>query len=53
MELALTTVYGRPVNDWRNYDEHISAVTAQMLAEHAQSLFQPAHRVRLLLQPES
>jgi zinc protease len=45
---SLNAVYGLPVNDWRNFDAHIGAVTADDVRRYAQKHFDPSRRVRLI-----
>jgi len=45
---ALNATYGLPVNDWKNYDAYIDAVTQVDLQQFAREHFTPAKRVRLL-----
>ena len=40
--------YGLPVNDWKNYDAYIDAVTQADLQRFAREHFTPGKRVRLL-----
>ncbi len=49
MEAALDVTYGRPANNWRDYDARIDEVTAERLAAHALRLFSaPPVRVHVL-----
>ncbi len=45
---ALNALYGLPVNDWKDYDAFIDAVTQADLQRFARERFTPAKRVRLL-----
>ncbi|MBE2213835.1 MAG: insulinase family protein [Opitutaceae bacterium] len=47
-QAALNALYGLPVNDWRNYDAHIDAVTAADVAHFAKTRFVASQQVRLL-----
>jgi zinc protease len=47
-QAALNALYGLPVNDWRNYDAHIDAVTAADVARFAKTRFVASQQVRLL-----
>jgi zinc protease len=47
-QAALNALYGLPLNDWRNYDGHIDAVTAADLQRFAREHLTPDKRVRLL-----
>jgi zinc protease len=51
MQAALNALYGLPVNDWRNYDARIDAVTLADLRIFAQKYFQPSQRVQLVVKP--
>ncbi len=48
---AHNAVYGLPVNDWRNYDTHIDAVTLDSLRAFAQKYFRPETRTQLVVKP--
>jgi zinc protease len=45
---ALNAIYELPVNDWKNYDAYIDAVTQADLQKFAREHFTPGKRVRLL-----
>lgn len=47
-QAALNALYGLPVNDWRNYDAYIDAVTAGDVVRFAKERFVPGNQVRLL-----
>lgn len=51
MQAGLNALYGLPVNDWRNYDAHIDAVTRDDLAHFALRYFQRRQRIQLVVQP--
>ncbi len=51
LQAALDMLQGRPLNDWKNYDAHIDAVTPGRLAEFARRYFQPALRTQLVVRP--
>ena len=51
MAAGLNALYGLPVNDWRNYDAHVDAVTAADVERFAQASFRPALRTQLVVQP--
>ncbi len=51
MQAALNAVCGLPVNDWRNYDARIDAVTAADLRAFARKYFQPAQMTQLVVKP--
>ena len=48
---ALNALYGLPLNDWKNYDGRIDAVTRDDLARFAQNYFQRARRTQLVVTP--
>lgn len=45
---ALNAIYGLPVNDWKNYDAYIDAVTQADIQRFAREHFTAVQRVRLL-----
>ena len=51
MQAALNAVYGLPVNDWKNYDARIDAVTIEQLRDFARRRFTPEQRVQLVVRP--
>lgn len=51
MQAALNVIYGLPVNDWKNYDAKIDAVTIEQLRDFARRYFTPAQRVELVVRP--
>ena len=51
MQAGLNALYGLPVNDWKNYDAHIDAVTVADLQRFAQACFQRARRTQLVVRP--
>ena len=51
MQAGLNALYGLPVNDWKNYDAHVDAVTAADLQRLAQAGFRPALRTQLVVKP--
>ncbi|HET7535763.1 MAG TPA: insulinase family protein, partial [Candidatus Didemnitutus sp.] len=50
-QASLNAVYGLPVNDWRNYDAHIDAVTLADLSSFARKYFQAGVRTQLVVKP--
>jgi zinc protease len=50
-QAVLNAVYGLPVNDWRNYDARIDAVTPAELRAFAQKYFTPAQRTQVVVKP--
>ncbi|MDP2139017.1 MAG: pitrilysin family protein [Candidatus Didemnitutus sp.] len=51
MLAALGGVYGLPVNDWRNYDARIDAVTLADLRKFARTYFTRKGRTQLVVKP--
>ncbi len=51
MQAGLNVLYGQPVNDWRNYDGHIDAVTRADLVRFARTYFKPGLRTQLTVKP--
>ncbi len=51
MQAALNSLCGLPVNDWKNYDAQIMAVTRTQLAEFAQRYFRRDRRTQLVVRP--
>lgn len=51
MQAVLNAVYGLPVNDWRNYDAQIDAVTAADLRDFARRYFPADRRTQLVVKP--
>ena len=51
MQAGLNALYQLPLNDWKNYDARIRAVTREDLAEFARRYFQRDHRTQLVVQP--
>ncbi|WP_415908223.1 M16 family metallopeptidase [Oleiharenicola sp. Vm1] len=51
MQAALNAVYGQPVNDWRDYDAHVDAVTLGDLRAFARRYFTAAQRTQLVVKP--
>jgi len=52
MQAGLNALQGQPVNDWRNYDARVEAVTVAALAGFALRRLAPARRVQLVVRPE-
>ncbi len=50
-QAALNALYGLPVNDWKNYDVRVDAVTRDDLARFALKYFQRAQRTQLVVSP--
>ncbi len=51
MQAAHSVVCGLPVNDWRNYDARIEAVSPAILQVFAQKYFQAAWRTQMVVKP--
>lgn len=51
LQAALNGLYGLPVNDWRNYDARIDAVTLEALADFARRYFRVEARVQVVVKP--
>ena len=51
MQAGLNALYGLPVNDWKNYDARIEAVTGEDLRRLAEANFQAALRTQLVVKP--
>jgi len=51
MQAALNALQGQPVNDWKNYDARIDAVTIADLAALAKRHFQKKLRTQLVVKP--
>jgi zinc protease len=51
MGAALNAVYGLPVNDWRDYDARVDAVTTRDLSAFARRYFERGQRVQLVVRP--
>ena len=50
-QAALNAICGLPVNDWRQYDGKIDAVTADAVRDFARKYFQPDRRTQLVVKP--
>lgn len=51
MQAGLNALQGLPINDWKNYDARVEAVTIADLAEFAQRRFTRAQRTQLVVRP--
>lgn len=51
MQAALNALQGQPINDWKNYDGRIDAVTIADLAAFALRYFKPELRTQLVVKP--
>ena len=50
-QAAMNVAYGLPVNDWKNYDDCIDAVTVDSLQDFARNYFDAAKRMELVIGP--
>jgi zinc protease len=51
MQAGLNALQGQPINDWKNYDGRIDAVTIADLAEFAGRRLTRAQRTQLVVRP--
>jgi zinc protease len=51
MQAGLHALQGLPINDWKNYDARIDAITITDLAEFARRYFQRTLRTQLVVRP--
>lgn len=51
MSAALNGIYGLPVNDWRDYDARVDAVTLADLQAFARRYFERGQRVQMVVKP--
>ncbi len=51
MQAGINALQGQPVNDWKNYDARIDAVTIAALAAFAARYFQRSLRTQLIVKP--
>jgi zinc protease len=51
MQAGLNALQGQPINDWKNYDGRVDAVTIEALAEFASRRFMRAQRTQLVVRP--
>ncbi len=51
LQAALDALQGRPLNDWKNYDARIEAVSREDLGAFARRYFRPALRTQLVVRP--
>ncbi|MDO8539926.1 MAG: pitrilysin family protein [Opitutaceae bacterium] len=51
MQAGLNALQGQPINDWKNYDGRIDAVTIADLAAFATRYFSRAQRTQLIVSP--
>ena len=51
MHAALNEIYGLPLNDWKDYDERVDAISVADVGEFATKNFPPEREVRLVVNP--
>lgn len=51
MQAALNALQGQPINDWKNYDARVEAVSISDLAAFAQRYFSAGQRTQLVVRP--
>jgi zinc protease len=51
MNAGLNALYGLPINDWKNYDARVGAVTREALAEFARRYLRREQRLQLIVRP--
>ncbi|MGH7946336.1 MAG: insulinase family protein, partial [Opitutaceae bacterium] len=51
MQAGLNALQGQPINDWKNYDARIDAITIADLAEFARRRLTRAQRTQLVVRP--
>ena len=51
MQAGLNALQGQPINDWKNYDARIEAVTVADLASFAKRYFTRGQRTQLVVRP--
>ena len=51
MQAGLNALQGQPINDWKNYDARIDAVSIDALARFATRYFQLTSRTQLVVRP--
>lgn len=49
VQAALNALYGLPVNDWRDYDARVDALTPECLTAYARRYLDPQKRLRLVV----
>lgn len=52
VQAALNALYDLPINEWREYDQKIDAVTAEAIQDFAKKHLVKAHALRLVVFPE-
>ena len=51
MQAGLNALQGQPINDWKNYDSRVDAITIAQLAEFAGRRLTGAQRTQLIVRP--
>ena len=51
MQAGINALQGQPINDWKNHDARVDAVTVPALAQFAQRYFQKNLRTQLIVRP--
>lgn len=51
LQAALNALQGQPVNDWKNYDAYVDAVTVDQLADFARRCLGSGRRTQLVVKP--
>jgi zinc protease len=51
MQAGINALQGQPINDWKNHDARVDAVTIGALAQFAQRYFQKNLRTQLIVRP--
>ena len=51
MQASLNALYDLPINDWRNYDARIDAITRDQLKDFAKRRFNAKQRVQVVVRP--
>jgi len=51
MNAGLNALYGLPINDWKNYDARVDAVTREALAEFARRYLRREQCIQLIVRP--
>ncbi len=51
MQAGLNALYGQPINDWRNYEGYVNAVTIADLQSFARTYFRRELRTQLVVKP--
>ena len=49
--VALNIIYGKPANEWKQYDERIQAVTLDDLVNFSNQYFNDDRKINLVVKP--